>query len=1103
MSSIRVTCLGSTTREDELRVYFSKPEHGGGPVEKIYYPLMNNDAVIVFQESHVAAQVMSIEEHTVAGREVDMYFLPPKIFSTIQARVDPAVSLLIESVTACKDHLLYIIGLSLTFDSAGCCILEGNMFQIEMGWEIIGRYLHQQEKIHSRALNKGYNLQKSLSGSKQPSHNGKSDRLESSERFLSSNSRQENQAPYWSKSDDRSLEDEDENGAFFREKEVSKHKESSISDYRDRRNLPMEIDHETQVKSISGVSNVRPITSPGAEWTQELSKYSESQLDDLFSSTHKSSSLSHKETDRLFTKSEKVPTSAESHLRSDYKDPTSKTSFINENSLPGYQNQVDRPLDYLSLQSVNGRESIQVFPSNADESSEEESFGRGTKRFDDANNTFENFSSLPHTSRQKGGASKSSKTTVKSNSIMKESNHISIKPGTSSALEKGAKPSTNKAAEKKDSSSSVIDRLLSSHYSSLEPQFEALKHSQRAALMSDHSQANSFTFNAGSLKVTVCQGNITEVNTVAIVNAANGSLINGAGVAGAIARAASPTMERECEEFVKKNGMLSTGEIMHTRAGGRLPDRVTHVLHAVGPIWLDNLPDRCLYELILTYVNVFKYANKLWIPSLALPCISSGVFGAPLDVSIKCFLDGVLIFHSEMGDPAHLKEITLVNTDEDGVATSIAILQSLLDGGQDRATAEAIDRFTRLQEKRRATTNKLKMVAGRSLIKDDITTDTGRKTDLVHNETSRARRRSSSMSRLKAKTESATSDKKVKEDSSSKKMSSSLRVNGSSSNLEKKSPRPPSSNRPSSQATYTKQPEEQKSPRQPPAMKPALVTTSPPSGGAKPKTKTTHNTTAKNTPLKAAVTLDPFNMERELSKLKLNQTSNGAFKSYTREYNEEEFHSLPINLESPSVDKISFCKICHGKMKKSKTLYKCNHTFCTDCIEGQFRKYGPKCPQCGAMYSTSTLSKTMSEEVESSPRSQLMSTVVHSSLPQGTMSHMTRRNMSVPGYEYCEGAIEIQYDIPSGKVLRKDRSSSRSAYTGVQHKAYLPNSAEGREILRLLKKAFEADLVFRVSSRGTVEWCISHKTSIHASNGYPDSTYLRKVREELSRRGIT
>jgi hypothetical protein len=200
-------------------------------------------------------------------------------------------------------------------------------------------------------------------------------------------------------------------------------------------------------------------------------------------------------------------------------------------------------------------------------------------------------------------------------------------------------------------------------------------------------------------------------------------------------------------------------------------------------------------------------------------------------------------------------------------------------------------------------------------------------------------------------------------------------------------------------------------------MKPALVTTSPPSGGAKPKTKSSQNVTSKNTPLKAgAATLEPFNIERELSKLKLNQTTNGAFKSYARDYNEE-FHSLPVNLESPSMDKIAFCKICHGKMRKSKTLYRCNHTFCVDCIEGHFRKHGPKCPQCGAMYSSSELSKTPSEEAESSPRSLLMSTVVHSSSPHGTMSHMTRRNMSVPGYEYCEGAIEIQYDIPSGKVL--------------------------------------------------------------------------------------
>lgn len=52
MSSIRVTGLGTTTLEGDLKVYFSKPEHGGGPIDRIYLPLMNNDAVIVFQESH-------------------------------------------------------------------------------------------------------------------------------------------------------------------------------------------------------------------------------------------------------------------------------------------------------------------------------------------------------------------------------------------------------------------------------------------------------------------------------------------------------------------------------------------------------------------------------------------------------------------------------------------------------------------------------------------------------------------------------------------------------------------------------------------------------------------------------------------------------------------------------------------------------------------------------------------------------------------------------------------------------------------------------------------------------------------------------------------
>lgn len=50
MAGIRIKGLGKKTEKKHLKIYFSKPEHGGGKITKIYYPLFNNDAVILFSD---------------------------------------------------------------------------------------------------------------------------------------------------------------------------------------------------------------------------------------------------------------------------------------------------------------------------------------------------------------------------------------------------------------------------------------------------------------------------------------------------------------------------------------------------------------------------------------------------------------------------------------------------------------------------------------------------------------------------------------------------------------------------------------------------------------------------------------------------------------------------------------------------------------------------------------------------------------------------------------------------------------------------------------------------------------------------------------------
>jgi deltex-like protein len=82
-------------------------------------------------------------------------------------------------------------------------------------------------------------------------------------------------------------------------------------------------------------------------------------------------------------------------------------------------------------------------------------------------------------------------------------------------------------------------------------------------------------------------------------------------------------------------------------------------------------------------------------------------------------------------------------------------------------------------------------------------------------------------------------------------------------------------------------------------------------------------------------------------------------------------------------------------------------------------------------------------------------------------------------------------------------------YSGTDRCGYLPNNAEGKEVCSLLREAFDAGLIFTVGRSITTgrENCviwndIHHKTSLTGQFGYPDATYLQRVKAELAAKGI-
>ena len=106
------------------------------------------------------------------------------------------------------------------------------------------------------------------------------------------------------------------------------------------------------------------------------------------------------------------------------------------------------------------------------------------------------------------------------------------------------------------------------------------------------------------MELTVVQGDITEQQVDAIVNAANGRMRGGGGVDGAIHRAGGPEILEDCKRVVPDGSRLPTGQAVAT-TGGRMPAR--WVIHVVGPVYGSGTRD----QLVSCYAEALRVADEL------------------------------------------------------------------------------------------------------------------------------------------------------------------------------------------------------------------------------------------------------------------------------------------------------------------------------------------------------------------------------------------------------------------------------------------------------------------------------------------------------------
>ncbi|XP_060577164.1 protein mono-ADP-ribosyltransferase PARP14-like [Ruditapes philippinarum] len=180
------------------------------------------------------------------------------------------------------------------------------------------------------------------------------------------------------------------------------------------------------------------------------------------------------------------------------------------------------------------------------------------------------------------------------------------------------------------------------------------------------------------------------------------------------------------------------------------------------------------------------------------------------------------------------------------------------------------------------------------------------------------------------------------------------------------------------------------------------------------------------------------------------------------------------------------CPVCLEPLKTVKEL-PCSHKLCSSCYKDVTARK-PQCPICQHIYGEVTGNQ-----------------------PDGQMFFRHVAWRSLPGYEGC-GQIEICYSIPSGKQTKYHPRPGKP-YKGIERFAYLPDNDEGRHILSLLRRAFDRRLIFTIGEsrttgkEGVVTWNdIHHKTRPTGGPerfGYPDPTYLIRVKEELAAKGVT
>uniref|UniRef100_A0A3B1IV64 Macro domain-containing protein n=1 Tax=Astyanax mexicanus TaxID=7994 RepID=A0A3B1IV64_ASTMX len=170
---------------------------------------------------------------------------------------------------------------------------------------------------------------------------------------------------------------------------------------------------------------------------------------------------------------------------------------------------------------------------------------------------------------------------------------------------------------------------------------------RRCARLVDEVEAGDASGKKGvctpeGVEIVVSKGDMCSYTVDAVVNAANDKLEFNGGLSKAISDAAGPQLQDACHQIIKARKKLNIGEAVVTKAGGQLCCKF--VIHAVGPHFDQSNRQGSIQLLKTAVIGSLKHAEQQTCHSIAIPALSSGNLGFPLDLCADSIVEAIKEF---------------------------------------------------------------------------------------------------------------------------------------------------------------------------------------------------------------------------------------------------------------------------------------------------------------------------------------------------------------------------------------------------------------------------------------------------------------------------